>query len=90
MQNVRKVCGMDMMRLYEVTRRIEEILKKRNSKLVNYISGVTDIKTVDYNIRKDIAEELGNEFCEEGVRPDSEPNEYGLEIEDLIDACGLG
>ena len=28
-------------------------------------------------------------FVEEGLKPDNEPNEYGLEIEDLIDACGL-
>lgn len=26
-----------------------------------------------------------DEFCEFGLRPDSEPNEYGLLLEDLVD-----
>jgi hypothetical protein len=32
---------------------------------------------------------LGEEFSAKGLKPDSEPNAYGLEIEALTDACGL-
>jgi hypothetical protein len=74
----------------QATRRIEEILRKRGCELADQVASVMDIMELTRNIRENIANyELAAEFCEEGLKPDDEPNEYGLEIEDLIDACGL-
>jgi len=73
----------------KATRRIEEILRNRCSTLANSLIGVENIVYLTYCDRKKIVEELGNEFCEKGLGLDDEPNDYGFEIEDLIDACGL-
>ena len=74
----------------QATRRIEEILCKRGCDLAGQVSPVTDVMELTRDIREKIVNyELADEFCEEGLKPDNEPNRYGLEIEDLIDACGL-
>jgi len=73
----------------KIVRRIQEILRKRESSLVENCVGLTDVKLLPWDIRSKIVDELGEEFSERGLKPDSEPNDYGLEIEDLIDACGL-
>lgn len=69
--------------------RIEEILRIRNSPLASRIAGVESVRRLSRDVREQIVEELSDEFCEKGLKPDSEPNAYGLEMEDLIDACGL-
>ncbi len=74
----------------QATRHIEEILRKRGCELANQVASVTDVRELARDIREKIVNyELADEFCKEGLKPDDEPNEYGLEIEDLIDACGL-
>jgi hypothetical protein len=40
-------------------------------------------------IREQIVDELGEEFASAGLQPDGEPNDYGMEIEELTDACAL-
>jgi hypothetical protein len=70
-------------------RRIEEILRLRQSPLAKRVTDTESARHLPRNIREQIVEELSDEFCEKGLDPDSEPNAYGLEIEDLIDACGL-
>jgi len=74
----------------QATRRIEEILRKRGCDLADQVAPVTDVMELTRDIREKIVNyELADEFCEGCPKPDNEPNEYGLEIEDLIDACGL-
>lgn len=77
-------------RQLRATRRIEEILHKRGCELADQVASVIDVRELARGIREKIVNhELADEFCEEGLQPDDEPNKYGLEIEDLIDACGL-
>ncbi len=40
-------------------------------------------------LREAIVDELGDEFSKNGLLPNGEPNEYGLELEKLTDTCGL-
>jgi len=70
-----------------IARRIEEILRLRNSSLANELVGVDCVRTLPAEIRERIIEELGEEFSKKGLSPDNEPNAYGMEIEDLTDAC---
>ena len=69
------------------TRRIKEILLNRGSALVSQVEDVYAISKLPHKLRQQIAEQLGDELCERGLNPDDEPNDYGLELEDLIDAC---
>ena len=67
--------------------KIVEILRRRKSFLINFLENVEDLHQLSKEIRLKIADELGDEFCSKGLKEDSEPNAYGLEIETLIDAC---
>lgn len=69
--------------------RILEILQSRKSVLVEYIETVKSILDLSYAIRENLVLELAKEFDDKGLLPNGEPNKYGLEIEDLIDACKL-
>ncbi len=69
--------------------KIKGILAKRNPALAAKIRSAIDLSTLDRQIRLEIIDCLSDEFIESGLRPDSEPNKYGLEIEVLIDSCGL-
>lgn len=73
----------------EVTRRIAQILRDRHSALADDVAKVQDVRELPHNIRKQIVSELGEEFSAKGLQSDGEPNAYGLEMEDLTDACGL-
>jgi hypothetical protein len=73
----------------KVRRRIEEILRLRQSPLMDQVTDAESMRHLPRDIREQIVEELSDEFCEKGLKLDSEPNAYGLEIEDLIDACAL-
>ncbi len=71
------------------TRRIEQILKASGSSLADKLDGVRDVRELPYPLRERIVDELGEEFSAKGLQSNGEPNAYGIEIEDLTDACGL-
>jgi hypothetical protein len=48
-----------------------------------------EVRELPRHVREKIVDELGEEFSAKGLKPDSEPNAYGLEIEALTDACSL-
>ncbi len=73
----------------EATRRIEQILRERGSSLADEVAKVQDVRELPRSVRELIVDALGEEFSGKGLRPDGEPNAYGLEIEDLTSACGL-
>ena len=73
----------------EATQRIAAILRQRASPLAEVIIGGMDVRELPRHVREKIVDELGEEFSAKGLKPDSEPNAYGLEIEALTDACGL-
>lgn len=73
----------------EATRRIEQILRERGSWLADEVAKVQNVRQLPRSVREQIVDTLGEEFSEKGLRPDGEPNAYGLEIEDLTNACGL-
>jgi len=73
----------------ESTRRIEQILRERGSSLAEDVAKVDDVRQIPRPLREQIVDELGEEFSGKGLGPDGEPNTYGLEIEDLTDACAL-
>jgi hypothetical protein len=71
----------------QAKRRIEEVLRLRQSALAQQVAGAESVRELPVNIREQIAEELSDELCAKGLEPDSEPNAYGLEMEDLINVC---
>ena len=74
----------------EATQRILVILKQRSSILAQRVSEVSNIRDLPRNIRVAIVEEeLADELMSKGLNDNDEHNKYGIEIEDLIDACGL-
>jgi hypothetical protein len=73
----------------EATKRIAAILRQRGSLLADAIMQGLDVRNLPRHIREKIVDELGEEFSAKGVKSDSEPNAYGVEIEALTDACGL-
>ncbi len=72
------------------TLRIGTILKDRKSPLIQEVELVVDVAQLPLYIREAIIDELGDEFAEKGLGSDSEPNKYGLEIEELTDICSQG
>lgn len=70
-----------------IARRIEEILRIRQSPLADELAKVDRVRALPVGVRERITEELAEEFSRRGLGPDSEPNAYGLEIEGLTDAC---
>jgi hypothetical protein len=53
-----------------------------------YVVYSKDLVVIDSILGNELRQAVGNEFCREGLKPDSEPNEYGLELESLIDEIG--
>jgi hypothetical protein len=53
-----------------------------------YVIDSTEEIHVDRALGNKLRSAVGNEFCREGLLANSEPNEYGLELEDLIDELG--
>ena len=80
---------MDTSKRDKPNNRIIEILLGRTSPLVEEVKKVPDVRFLSRTLRESIVDELGDEFCKKGLREDGEPNEYGLELEWLTDACGL-
>lgn len=76
-------------RQMKATQRIAAILRERGSPLAKVVVDGRDLRELPRHIREKIVDELGEEFSAKGLKPDSEPNAYGLEIEALTDACGL-
>ena len=66
---------------------LRECVTKHNPSLLPSIeSDDNSTYTADfYNELRDI---VGSEFCDKGLQPNSEPNAYGLELENLIDEIG--
>jgi len=73
----------------EATQRIAAILRQRASPLAEVVIDRLDVRELSRHIREQIVDELGEECSARGLKYDSEPNAYGLEIEALTDACGL-
>ena len=76
-------------RIRRKTLRIGEIIANKNPSISKQIFSVGDVQKLPREVRKIIVEELGNELCSKGLNQNDEPNDYGLEIEDLIDTCDL-
>ncbi|MDR0840563.1 MAG: hypothetical protein LBN26_04155 [Christensenellaceae bacterium] len=47
-----------------------------------------ELVQIDSELGNKIRQSIGNEFCREGMELDSEPNEYGIRLENLIDIIG--
>jgi hypothetical protein len=73
----------------KATQRIAAILRERGSPLAEVVVDGLDVRELPRHVREKIVDELGEEFSARGLKPDSEPNAYGLELEALTDACGL-
>jgi hypothetical protein len=76
-------------KLMKATQRIAAILRERGSPLAEVVVDGLDVRELPRHVREKIVDELGEEFSARGLKPDSEPNAYGLELEALTDACGL-
>jgi len=71
------------------TRRIKEVIARRSATLFSQLQRTSLITQLPLALREAIVEELIGEFTERGLREDGEPNPYGLEVEEMIDACDL-
>jgi len=50
---------------------------------------VRAVSELPLSVRRQIVDVLTDELCEHGLESDHEPNEHGLEVEELIDVCRL-
>ena len=66
---------------------LKKCLEKRNPSLIKLIESdsCNDYSVEFYN---DLRQIVGDELIDNGFKPDWGPNEYGLELEDLIDELG--
>ena len=66
---------------------IKKCLEKRNPSLIKFIESESfnDYSVEFYNELKQI---VGDELIASGFKSNWEPNEYGLELENLIDEIG--
>lgn len=76
------------MRQVEKYNLIAEILKKRSPEVLQRL-GDKPIRSLPLETRVEISDILLSEFLEKGLTIGDEPNQYGLQIEDLIDSLGL-
>jgi len=65
---------------------LKKCLKERNPLLIPFIESGNDSYTVEFY--NELREIVGDELCDNGFQPSWEPNEYGLELERLIDEIG--
>ena len=68
---------------------IANILEKRNSPDAGAVQNSIKMSKLPREVRERIVEVLSDELVENGLHPDGEPIEYGLDLEHLIDFCGL-
>jgi hypothetical protein len=80
---------MAMQKPMKATQRIAAILRERGSPLVELVVDGLDVRELPRHVREKIVDELGEEFSAKGLKPDSESNACGLEIEALADASGV-
>jgi len=73
----------------EQTKRIATLLQQLAPELAGDVAGVTDVRELPRATREAIVDTLLLEFAANGCDKDDEPTAYGLELEDLVDACGL-
>lgn len=73
----------------DATQRIAAILRARGSPLAEAVGKVGDVQELARAVREQIVDELGEEFAAKGLKSNSEPNAYGLELEALTDVCAL-
>jgi len=74
---------------FHATKKIAEILHRRSSQYCKNVEDVDDVRSLPKSIREAVVQVLADELCENGLAADSEPTQYGLVVEALIDACGL-
>lgn len=67
---------------------LREVLLKRQPELISRISS-TDMLVVTKEELDTIRELVGDELCQTGIDLNSEPNERGCRLEELIDAIGV-
>lgn len=65
--------------------RIIEILLVKNAEFVDTLKKIESLEELSEEIRESIINILSDEYIEKGIDENSEPNRYGLEVEELID-----
>ena len=65
--------------------KIKLLISKRNPILYREISNITELDNISENLISEILSEMQNEFSDAGLKSNDEPNEYGLQLEDIID-----
>ena len=63
-------------------RLLEEVLKKHQAGLLSLIRE----DTISPEKIEELCDIIMDEFCENGLKPNDEPNQRGLELENLVDA----
>ena len=75
----------------EATQRLAVILHQRGSPLADVVDHVEDVRELARPLREQIVNALSEEFAAKGLKANSEPNAYGLELEALTDVwSGVG
>ncbi len=75
--------GVEMNNLTEKKKNLLNKILQRNN--VSFEIHKYGVLVIDQDDKRNIIQVLANEFCEKGLKENDEPNELGLEIEELID-----
>jgi hypothetical protein len=80
---------------------VVEVLTERQEKLIRQLCGADDRLYIELGEKaihgspsaseiEKLCDVISNEFLMKGIREDFEPNEYGLELERLLDVLNRG
>jgi hypothetical protein len=73
----------------DIEAKIIQFIKSKSLLGESQLKDLNSIKQLSRKIRDTIIEELSNELAEKGFNNLDEPNNYGLELEDMIDLCNF-
>lgn len=65
---------------------LKKCLEYHNPSLIPFLESDSEHYTMDFY--NELRQSIGDELCIKGFQSNWEPNEYGLELENLIDEIG--
>ena len=69
--------------------RLSVVLRRLAPDLAAYLWRVRRVQELSHDVRGAMADVLGHEAAHRGLGPDDEPNQYGRDLDALVEALGL-
>lgn len=79
--------GRTEMRKFEKLELLRQVVSKRSPELLEQLSQLDVVPLTDEH-RERLRAVVMDEFCDTGLQEDSEPNQRGLALEEIVDLLG--